>query len=113
MPTSSISRIGWSGVGLSSRLAVGVIYVLALASGASGLILYAVANGPMAALVCCQLVAWWIALALIEIADRGLRIADSQSNPQSAIRNPQSKELPHDPQTQNDTGRDSGNVAGS
>jgi UDP-GlcNAc:undecaprenyl-phosphate GlcNAc-1-phosphate transferase len=77
--------------GLSSRTAVAVIYVLALASGASGLILYAVANGQTATLVCCQLAAWWIALAVMEFAR---------------------KEFPHDPQTQTGTGRDSGSAAG-
>jgi UDP-GlcNAc:undecaprenyl-phosphate GlcNAc-1-phosphate transferase len=76
---------------LSSRTAVCVIYMLALASGASGLILYAVANGQTAVLVCCQLAAWWIALAVIEFAR---------------------KELPHDPQTQICAGRDSGSAAG-
>jgi UDP-GlcNAc:undecaprenyl-phosphate/decaprenyl-phosphate GlcNAc-1-phosphate transferase len=55
---------------LSSRTAVRVIYVLALASGASGLILYAVTEPPTAALVVGQLAAWWIALAVMEFASK-------------------------------------------
>jgi UDP-GlcNAc:undecaprenyl-phosphate GlcNAc-1-phosphate transferase len=54
--------------GLSKRTAVRVIYLLALASGASGLILYAVTNEPMARLVAIQLALWWAALAMMEFA---------------------------------------------
>jgi UDP-GlcNAc:undecaprenyl-phosphate GlcNAc-1-phosphate transferase len=54
--------------GLSKRTAVGAIYLLALASGASGVLLYAVRGGRTAALVVVQLAVWWIALAVLEFA---------------------------------------------
>lgn len=56
--------------GLSSRTAVGVIYLLALASGASGLILYAVTTATAAGWVAGQLGVWWIALAIVEFATK-------------------------------------------
>jgi UDP-GlcNAc:undecaprenyl-phosphate GlcNAc-1-phosphate transferase len=52
--------------GLPSPWAVSVIHVLALASGASGLLLYRAENGSIAALLAGQLALWWTALALIE-----------------------------------------------
>jgi UDP-GlcNAc:undecaprenyl-phosphate/decaprenyl-phosphate GlcNAc-1-phosphate transferase len=52
--------------GLSGWTAVRVIYLLALASGASGLLLYAVTSWWAAALVAGQLVIWWLALAVME-----------------------------------------------
>jgi UDP-GlcNAc:undecaprenyl-phosphate GlcNAc-1-phosphate transferase len=80
------------GRGLSSRTAVGVIFVLALASGASGLLLYAVATWRAAVLICCQLAAWWIVLAIMEFGYRPKPTAD--------IRQPiTEKESGHDPQT--------------
>lgn len=68
------------GRGLSGWTAVRAIYLLALASGASGLILYAVKDATTAALVVGQLAAWWIALAVMEFV---------------------SKEPSHDPQAKN------------
>ncbi|MHB1423611.1 MAG: glycosyltransferase family 4 protein [Gemmataceae bacterium] len=56
------------GRGLSSVTAVRVIYLLALASGASGVILYAMREATLAALVVGQLAVWWIALAVMEFA---------------------------------------------
>jgi UDP-GlcNAc:undecaprenyl-phosphate GlcNAc-1-phosphate transferase len=52
-------------LGLSKPMAVGAIHLAALASGASGLLVYAVDSGPAAALVGLQLAAWWAALAII------------------------------------------------
>jgi UDP-GlcNAc:undecaprenyl-phosphate GlcNAc-1-phosphate transferase len=52
--------------GLSRPWAVTVIHVLALASGASALLLYLVTSWLGAALVCLQAAAWWGALALVE-----------------------------------------------
>ena len=56
--------------GLSGWTAVRVIYLMALASGASGLILYGVRDAATAALVVGQLAAWWIALAVMEFASK-------------------------------------------
>ncbi len=56
--------------GLSGPRAVGVIHVLALASGASGLLLYYVSDWPAATLAFGQLALWWGALALIEWGTR-------------------------------------------
>jgi UDP-GlcNAc:undecaprenyl-phosphate GlcNAc-1-phosphate transferase len=85
--------------GLSSPTAVRVIYLLALASGASGLILYAVANGQTAALVCCQLAAWWIALAVIEFGHWLSAIGIPPEQPTDSKRPITDKESDHDPQT--------------
>jgi UDP-GlcNAc:undecaprenyl-phosphate GlcNAc-1-phosphate transferase len=52
--------------GLSKKAAVGVIYLLALASGATGLALLLVTTPPAAALVGGQLVTWWVAFAVVE-----------------------------------------------
>jgi UDP-GlcNAc:undecaprenyl-phosphate GlcNAc-1-phosphate transferase len=78
------------GRGLSGPRAVGVIYLLALASGASGLILYAVTSGWLAALVVGQLAVWWLALAVTEFM---------------------SKESGYDPQTQDRLDRDHGSAS--
>jgi UDP-GlcNAc:undecaprenyl-phosphate GlcNAc-1-phosphate transferase len=56
--------------GLSGWTAVRVIYLLALASGASGVILYAVKDGITAGLVAGQFAAWWTALAVMEFATK-------------------------------------------
>jgi UDP-GlcNAc:undecaprenyl-phosphate GlcNAc-1-phosphate transferase len=56
--------------GFSSPGAVRLIHLLALASGAAGLLLYAVASATGAVLVGVQLAAWWVALAVIEYAGR-------------------------------------------
>jgi UDP-GlcNAc:undecaprenyl-phosphate GlcNAc-1-phosphate transferase len=56
--------------GLSGWTAVRVIYLLALASGASGVLLYAVSSWAMAGVVVGQLALWWIALALMEFATK-------------------------------------------
>jgi UDP-GlcNAc:undecaprenyl-phosphate GlcNAc-1-phosphate transferase len=58
------------GRGLSGWTAVRVIYLLALASGTSGLILYAVKDATTAGLVVGQLATWWIALAVMEFASK-------------------------------------------
>jgi len=52
--------------GLSKKAAVGVIYLLALASGATGLALLLVTTPLTAALVVGQLVVWWVAFAVVE-----------------------------------------------
>jgi UDP-GlcNAc:undecaprenyl-phosphate GlcNAc-1-phosphate transferase len=54
------------GRGLSPFAAVGVIHLMALASGASGLVLCIVPSAAAAALVLGQFAAWWGALAIIE-----------------------------------------------
>jgi UDP-GlcNAc:undecaprenyl-phosphate GlcNAc-1-phosphate transferase len=84
------------GRGLSPPAAVRLIHLLALASGANGLILYAVASEWAAVLVGLQLLAWWIALAVIEFGRR----------PTAA------KESCHEPQTQGRPGGDPGGAAG-
>src|SRR5579884_1789066 len=53
--------------GLRPPWAVGVIHVLALASGVCGLLLYNVRDWPTALLAFGQLALWWGALALIEL----------------------------------------------
>ncbi|HEY7428088.1 MAG TPA: MraY family glycosyltransferase [Gemmataceae bacterium] len=69
------------GRGLSGWTAVRVIYLLALASGASGLILYAVATWTAAGLVVGQLGVWWIALAVTEFATKeSCHVAQIQNN---------------------------------
>jgi UDP-GlcNAc:undecaprenyl-phosphate GlcNAc-1-phosphate transferase len=52
--------------GLGSARAVGVIYLLAVASGVSGLVLYHVTDATGAVLVAGQLACWWVALAVME-----------------------------------------------
>lgn len=76
------------GRGLSGGTAVCAIYLLTLASGASGLILYAVTSWTAAVLVVGQLGVWWIALAVLEFA---------------------TKESSHVSQTQNHAGTDRDN----
>jgi UDP-GlcNAc:undecaprenyl-phosphate GlcNAc-1-phosphate transferase len=56
--------------GLSRPLAVGVIYLFTLASGAAGLLLYAVGSWASALLVVAQPALWWGALAVTEFASR-------------------------------------------
>ncbi|HEY7327426.1 MAG TPA: MraY family glycosyltransferase [Gemmataceae bacterium] len=56
--------------GLSNWTAVHVIYLLALASGTSGVILYVVRDGMIAALIVGQLAVWWLALAVMEFATK-------------------------------------------
>jgi UDP-GlcNAc:undecaprenyl-phosphate GlcNAc-1-phosphate transferase len=69
------------GRGLSGLTAVCVIYLLALASGASGLILYAVTSWTVAVLVVGQLGVWWIALAVMEFATKESRyVSQTQTN---------------------------------
>jgi UDP-GlcNAc:undecaprenyl-phosphate GlcNAc-1-phosphate transferase len=69
------------GRGLSGWMAVRVIYLLALASGASGLILYAVTGWTAAALVVGQLGVWWIALAVMEFAPKeSHHVSQTQTN---------------------------------
>jgi UDP-GlcNAc:undecaprenyl-phosphate GlcNAc-1-phosphate transferase len=60
--------------GLSKPAAVGVIYLLALASGATGLVLLLVSTPMAAALAGGQLVVWWVAFAVIEW--RSVRVQD-------------------------------------
>lgn len=64
--------------GLSKAMAVRVIYLFALASGASGVILYVVREATIAGLVIGQLAVWWLALALMEFATKEPR-HDSQT----------------------------------
>jgi UDP-GlcNAc:undecaprenyl-phosphate/decaprenyl-phosphate GlcNAc-1-phosphate transferase len=52
--------------GLRSTTAVGVIYLMAVASGVSGLLLYHVADATGAYLVVGQFACWWCALAVFE-----------------------------------------------
>ena len=59
-----------AGRGLSNWTAVRVIYLLALASGASGVILYVVRDPMIAGLIVGQLAVWWLALAVIEFATK-------------------------------------------
>ena len=59
--------------GLSKWTAVRTIYLLALASGTSGVILYVVSDAMTAALVVGQFAVWWIALAVMEFATKESR----------------------------------------
>jgi UDP-GlcNAc:undecaprenyl-phosphate GlcNAc-1-phosphate transferase len=59
-----------AGRGLSNWTAVRVIYLLALASGASGVILYVVRDPMIAGLIAGQLAVWWLALAVMEFATK-------------------------------------------
>jgi UDP-GlcNAc:undecaprenyl-phosphate GlcNAc-1-phosphate transferase len=59
-----------AGRGLSNWTAVRVIYLLALASGTSGLILYLVRDGMIVGLIVGQLAIWWIALAVMEFVTK-------------------------------------------
>ena len=52
--------------GLSKPAAVGVIYLMAVASGATGLVLLFVTTPVVAALAGGQLVVWWVAFAIVE-----------------------------------------------
>jgi UDP-GlcNAc:undecaprenyl-phosphate GlcNAc-1-phosphate transferase len=72
--------------GLSKTTAVRTIYLLALASGASGLILYAVSDARSAALVCGQLALWWAALAVMEFAHKESRHDTQTQNERSGDR---------------------------
>lgn len=66
--------------GLSQRTAVGVIHLMALASGASGLVIYAWIKSQLAALLIVgQLALWWIALAVIEFATKKETSDDAQT----------------------------------
>jgi UDP-GlcNAc:undecaprenyl-phosphate GlcNAc-1-phosphate transferase len=56
--------------GLPPPTAVRLIYLLALASGAAGLLLYAVGTWAGAALAAGQLAVWWVALAVLEYFTR-------------------------------------------
>lgn len=56
--------------GLSKPAAVRLIYLFALASGASGVILYAVRDWGLAGVVVGQLAAWWLALAVLEFVTK-------------------------------------------
>jgi UDP-GlcNAc:undecaprenyl-phosphate/decaprenyl-phosphate GlcNAc-1-phosphate transferase len=56
--------------GLSMGMAVRVIYLLALASGTSGVILYVVRDWTTAGLIIGQLTIWWTALAVMEFATK-------------------------------------------
>jgi UDP-GlcNAc:undecaprenyl-phosphate GlcNAc-1-phosphate transferase len=58
------------GRGLSNWTAVRVIYLLAVASGTSGVLLYLVRDGIMASLIVGQFALWWIALAVMEFATK-------------------------------------------
>ncbi len=78
-----------AGRGLSGWTAVRVIYLLALASGASGVLLYAVTSWPAAGLVAGQLAVWWLALAVMEFT---------------------TQEAAYEPQIQAHAGRDPGNT---
>jgi UDP-GlcNAc:undecaprenyl-phosphate GlcNAc-1-phosphate transferase len=60
-------------LGLRPPTAVRVIYLLALASGLGGLVVYQLGRGGMAALVGVQVVAWWVAIAGIELGARQTR----------------------------------------
>jgi UDP-GlcNAc:undecaprenyl-phosphate GlcNAc-1-phosphate transferase len=74
------------GRGLSSWTAVRVIYLFALASGVSGVILYGVRDSLMAGLVVGQLAAWWIALAVMEFAAKEPRHDKKTQDPENAER---------------------------
>jgi UDP-GlcNAc:undecaprenyl-phosphate GlcNAc-1-phosphate transferase len=65
--------------GLSKPAAVGVIYLLGLASGATGLALLLVTTPVAAALAGGSLVVWWVAFAVVEwLALRSCRLAKGQ-----------------------------------
>jgi UDP-GlcNAc:undecaprenyl-phosphate GlcNAc-1-phosphate transferase len=92
--------------GLSKPAAVGVIYLLALASGAAGLALLRVNDPMVAALVGGSLAVWWIAFAVVEwlsvrvqgAAATSPRQAGGYINPEPASSLPP-KESSHEPPT--------------
>jgi UDP-GlcNAc:undecaprenyl-phosphate GlcNAc-1-phosphate transferase len=54
-------------LGLSAPAAVRAIYLLALASGVGGVVLYGVRGAETAVLLGCQVGCWWVAVAAIEL----------------------------------------------
>lgn len=70
-----------AGRGLSKVTAVRVIYLFALASGASGLLLYVVRDESIASLTVGQFATWWTALALMEFATKEPRHDTQTQNP--------------------------------
>jgi UDP-GlcNAc:undecaprenyl-phosphate GlcNAc-1-phosphate transferase len=72
--------------GLSKGMAVRVIYLFALASGTSGLILYVVRDGTLAGLIVGQLALWWTALAVLEFATKEPRHDTQTSEADNADR---------------------------
>ncbi len=75
-----------AGRGSSNWTAVRVIYLFALASGASGVILYAVGDWMTAGLVVGQLAAWWLALAVMEFAKKEPRHDTKAQDPENTGR---------------------------
>jgi UDP-GlcNAc:undecaprenyl-phosphate GlcNAc-1-phosphate transferase len=57
-------------LGLNSPAAVGVIYLLTLASGVGGVLLYGVQDTTSGVLLGCQMLCWWAAIAAIELGTR-------------------------------------------
>jgi len=66
--------------GLSNWTGVRVIYLLALASGASGVILYVVRDWTTAGMIVGQLAVWWLALAVMEFATKEHRYDTQAQN---------------------------------
>ncbi len=62
-------------LGMSSPIAVGVIYLLTLASGAGGLVLYALDDRQALLLLGGQFGCWWVVIAAIELGVRARRSA--------------------------------------
>jgi UDP-GlcNAc:undecaprenyl-phosphate GlcNAc-1-phosphate transferase len=76
-------------LGLSSPAAVRAIYLLALASGVGGVVLYGVQGTETAVLLACQVVGWWVAVAAIELGVRGQRLGVRDQ--ESGVKNQKSK----------------------
>ncbi len=92
--------------GLSKPAAVGVIYLLALANGATGLVLLVAKTPMLAALAGGSLVVWWVAFAVVEWRAVRVQSTSGTSPPQSdGYINPVSpsplppKESSHEPPT--------------
>jgi UDP-GlcNAc:undecaprenyl-phosphate GlcNAc-1-phosphate transferase len=69
-----------AGRGLSNWTAVRVIYLMALASGTSGVILYVVRDGVIPGLIAGQLAVWWLAVAVMEFAPKEHRHVTQTQN---------------------------------
>jgi UDP-GlcNAc:undecaprenyl-phosphate GlcNAc-1-phosphate transferase len=77
-------------LGLSSPAAVRVIYLLALASGVGGVVLYGIRDTQTAVLLGCQMLCWWAAIAAIELGVRAGKQESGVRSQESGVRSHQS-----------------------
>jgi UDP-GlcNAc:undecaprenyl-phosphate GlcNAc-1-phosphate transferase len=77
-------------LGLSSPAAVRVIYLLALASGVGGVVLYGIRDTEAAVLLGCQMLCWWTAIAAIELGVRAGKQESGVRSQESGVRSQES-----------------------